>query len=166
MIKQLIINSTIKMIWQLVNHIFYIGFQKMAFKVKSNWFWTKECIAVHRVSFQSNFTLLNCSGYRISSFLNAFKKFPYLSLFCMQCCLKIRNLGTILLHINSWIWTNLCHKKLSSINFVPRFSQQKYSPSIQCTNISLDYCVCLCSAHNRKSYGNATSHLRGSTVPA
>ena len=73
-----------------------------------------------------------------------------------------------LLHIKSWIWMNLCHKKSSSMNFVPGFSQQKYPPSIQSSNISnlsikytlLDYCASLCSAHNCKSYGNATSHLR------
>ena len=73
---------------------------------------------------------------------------------------------TILLHIKSWIWMNLCHKKSSSINFVLGFNQQKYPPSIQSSNISLDYCVCLYNAHNCKSYGNATSHLRGSKVPA
>ena len=66
-----------------------LGFKR--WHLKSNQ--TNKCIDVHRVSFQSNFTLLNCSGYRISSFLNVFKNFPYLSLLCMQCFLKIHNLG-------------------------------------------------------------------------
>ena len=154
------------------------GSQKMAFKVKSNWFWTKECMC--SVSFQSNFTLLNshCRGYRILFLKKCVQNFSISTFIVFGVFFETPQPWPLqqkfLLHIKSWIWMNLCHKKSSSMNFVPGFSQQKYPTSIQSSNISnlsikytlLDHCAILCSAHNCKSYGNATSYLRGFTVPA
>ena len=142
------------------------------------WFFFKPFIFPEGLE-DTPFTLLNshCSGYCISFLKNVFKIFP-LPLLCLECFLKLHNLG----HSSKnsfctskaeyeWIYVT---KKSSSMNFVPGFSQQEYPTSIQSSNISnlsikytfLDHCAILCSAHNCKSYGNATSYLRGSTVPA
>ena len=103
-----------------------LGFKR--WHLKSNQ--TNKCIDVHRVSFQSNFTLLNCSGYRISSFLNVFKKFS-ISIFILYA----------VLFENPQPWHNpFTHQQLNMNEFMSqKILFNKFCPQVQSTKILSKY---------------------------